>query len=115
MDMITTTLNHSYSREVSKPSVITNFINWCTAKEEDRLLWSALSLGIHGGITTPATILILLIFGQGLGLFGLALASIAMAAVLVVNLAALPTRISIPFFAVSLIVDIALIVAALFI
>ncbi|MEP7164267.1 MAG: hypothetical protein ABI741_06215 [Ferruginibacter sp.] len=110
--MLITTFNHGYSRAASKPSVITDFLKWCTAQEEDRILWTGLGLGIQGCITTPVTVLVLLIFGQGLGLFGIAMASIAMAAVLIVNLAALPTRITIPFFVVSLFVDIALVVAA---
>ncbi len=109
--MATVTFDHSVTRSNEGTNILTNFMNWCTAQEENRLLWTGLGLGIHGCISTPITVLTLLILGGGL--FPIALAIIAMTAVLVVNLAALPAKITIPVFAASLLVDVALVLAFL--
>jgi len=111
--MATTTLHHTnHGHSVSVPFV-TNFINWCNAQEYNRLLWVGLGLGIHGCILTPITVLTVLIFGASLGMVGITAAILAMTAVLIVNLAALPTKVTIPTFAISILVDIVLIAAAL--
>ncbi|MEO6489533.1 MAG: hypothetical protein ABIO04_06305 [Ferruginibacter sp.] len=107
------TISTSYKKNISGANLISTSIAWCTAQEDSRLLWVGLGLTIHGCIITPLTVLTILITGSGLGLLGIAIAIVAMTAVLVVNLAALPTKITIPVFALSLVADIALIIAAI--
>jgi hypothetical protein len=116
-EMATTTLNQtiatSYSEKTSKVSLITRFMNWCRGQEKNRLLWLGIALSAHGCIITPITIMVVLLAGTNLFLFILAL--VAMGATLVTNLAAMPTRITLPVFILSTLVDIAIIFSCVFI
>src|SRR4051812_38618643 len=94
--MATTTLNQTittnYTESVSKPSLFTNFMNWCKGQEENRLLWLGVSLAAHGCILTPLTVMAVLLAGNNITLFMLAIVAMAMS--LVTNLAAMPTKVT---------------------
>lgn len=111
--METTTFNQSilrnYTDSVSRPSVWSSFIRWCDGQQENRLLWIGLALGIHGCVFAPLTVMLVALAGNSLGLFMTAMASMAMA--LVVNLAAMPTKVTIPIFFATLLIDLGIIVA----
>ena len=92
-------------------SVFTRFINWCNDQQEDRLLWLGVALAGHGCVITPLTIMAVLLAGTNLVLFVLALVAMGMA--LVTNLAALPTKITIPVFVLSIVIDLAIIAACI--
>jgi hypothetical protein len=113
--MATTSMQHTiatnYSQTISRPSVITNFMNWCVAQQPNRLLWLGIALTAHGCILTPVTIMAVMLAGTNLTLFIVAMTAMGMA--LVTNLAALPTKITIPVFFLSILVDLALIIASL--
>ncbi|MBA2745630.1 MAG: hypothetical protein H0U44_05335 [Flavisolibacter sp.] len=111
--MSTATINQSISlsRENTQPSTWTSFIEWCEGQENARLLWLGIALAGHGCILTPITVLAVLLAGTNL--FLLMLALIAMGMSLVTNLAAKPTRITIPVFFLSILIDIAIIVSAI--
>jgi hypothetical protein len=111
--MSTATINQSISlsRENTQPSTWTRFIAWCEGQENARLLWLGIALAGHGCILTPITVLAVLLAGTNL--FLLMLALIAMGMSLVTNLAAKPTRITIPVFFLSILIDIAIIVSAI--
>ena len=115
MIMETTTLNQTittnYTERVSKPSLFTNFINWCKGQEENRLLWLGIALAGHGCILTPLTVMAVLLAGNNIVLFMLAI--IAMAISLVTNLAAMPTKVTIPAFIFSILVDLGILVACI--
>lgn len=87
-------------------------MNWCDDQQKNRLLWLGVALSAHGCIITPITIMAVLLAGTNLSLFILAL--VAMGASLVTNLAAMPTKITIPVFILSTLVDIAIIVSCVF-
>jgi hypothetical protein len=112
--MATTTyqqaVTSNYTERVARPSVFANFINWCKGQQESRLLWLGIILAGHGCIITPITVMAVMLAGTNLILFMLAL--VAMAIALVTNLAALPTKITIPAFIFSIVLDIAIIIAA---
>jgi hypothetical protein len=82
-------------------------MNWCEGQQKNRLLWLGVSLTAHGCILTPITIMAVLLAGTNLVLFVLAL--VAMGVSLVTNLAALPTKITIPVFVFSIVLDIVII------
>ena len=103
--------NVSYSPAIARPSLLARFSNWCTQQEENRMLWIGLALGGHGCVITPITAMLTLAVGNSLVLFMVAM--FAMALALVTNLAAMPTKITIPVFFLSILIDIAVIVAAL--
>jgi hypothetical protein len=115
--MTTTTLSEtvavSYAAETPKVSFINSFLNWCKGQESNRLLWLGVALSAHGCIITPLTIMAVLLAGTNLFLFILAL--VAMGASLVTNLAAMPTRVTIPVFILSTIIDIVIIFSCVFI
>ena len=87
------------------------FLSWCQGQEKYRFGWLAAILAIHGCVLAPITVLAIALGGNNMILWGLVIGGMAMA--LIVNLAALPTKITIPVFFLSVLIDLAVIVAAL--
>jgi hypothetical protein len=112
--MATTTFHQSipatYTHVASTPSAFSRFINWSERQQENRILWIGLALVVHGCILAPLSVWIISMTGNSLALFMTAMAS--MCAALVVNLAAMPTKITIPVFFATLLIDVAVIAAA---
>ena len=77
------------------------------------MLWLGIALSAHGCIITPLTIMAVLLAGTNLFLFILAL--VAMGATLVTNLAVMSTKVTLPVFVLSMIVDVAIIFSCVFI
>ena len=71
------------------------------------MLWLGIALTGHGCILTPITVLIVLFGGLNFPLFMLAMAAMGMS--LVTNLAAMPTKVTIPVLFLSVLIDIAII------
>ena len=107
--MATTTLTHSLTRNYTQPTLFTKFINWCENQQENRILWIGLALGGHGCIITPLTIFAVVLAGNSLALFMTAV--LAMAITLIVNLAAQPTKVTIPVFILTILIDLGVIAA----
>jgi len=114
-EMATTTFHSSiatnYSEKNQTTSAFARFINWCRDQQENRLLWIGIALVAHGCILTPITVFAVALAGNSLALLMLAL--IAMIVTLITNLAAMPTKITIPVFIFSVIVDIAILIACI--
>lgn len=101
----------NYTAVQKNNSVFSRFLTWCDGQQENRLLWLALALGGHGCVLTPLSILLIVaLSGMNLVLFMAAL--FAMAIALIVNLAALPTKITIPVLFASVLVDLVVIAVA---
>ena len=98
--------------EEPKISLLKKIMNWCNCQEKNRLLWLGIALTAHGCIITPVTIMAVLFAGNSMFLFVLAL--VAMGATLVTNLAAMPTKITIPVFILSTLIDLAIIFSCVF-
>ena len=115
IQMATTTLHQSiarnYTARTSTPSFYASFINWCENQQHNRLLWIGLALAGHGCIFAPLSVLLVAMAGNSLILFMAVMASMGMA--LVVNLAAMPTKITIPVFLVSVLVDLGIIASCI--
>jgi hypothetical protein len=109
-------LHRSYAPKdisiASRNPVLQRFLDWCKSQEENRLLWLAMILMLHGCILTPVTILFIVISGNSLLFWAMAIAAIAMS--LVSNLAALPTKFTIPVFFLSLVIDFIILVTCIF-
>jgi hypothetical protein len=99
----------SYAGSVAKPSLYKRFINWCTSQEQYRFGWLAAALAGHGCIFTPLTMFAIILSGNSIVFWMLAI--VAMMAALVTNLAALPTKITIPVFILSILIDLAIIIS----
>lgn len=97
----------SFARE-SKKDLVHEFFDWCKTQEKNRLLWLAIIIATHACIITPLTVLIILFSGNSMLFWALTIAAMTMA--LVTNLAALPAKITIPVFFLSLLIDIIVII-----
>lgn len=101
----------SYSQSLQGPSIWIRFFTWCKNQEEFRFLWLGIAVAGHACFLTPLTLFIIMFTGNSLFLWGFAMAAMGIA--LVTNLAALPTKITIPTFFFSVLIDITLIVISL--
>ena len=107
-------LQHPYilvpSHETERITLAQRFIAWCKSQDNNRLTWLAVILIGHGCIITPLTVMFIMITGNNLVFWPIAMAAMGMC--LVVNLAVLPTNITIPVFFLSLVIDLAIIIMA---
>lgn len=110
-----TTLQHSYAH--SNESVKTHlslwkkFINWCDGQEKNRFGWLAASFTLHGCVLTIFTMFAIILSGNHFIFWPFAIA--AMGLTVVTNLAAMPTKITIPAFILSVLVDLIIIASCL--
>ena len=106
-----TSLPAAYAVREHKANLFTRFINWCASQEEYRFGWLAAILVAHGCALTPITLFAVILAGAKLSYFIIAI--LAMGLSLVTNLAAQPTKVTIPAFVFSLLVDVVLITLCL--
>ena len=110
------TIQQTYSSThygTAKPNLIFNkFLTWCKSQEKYRFGWVAAIIAGHGCVITPITVLLVTIAGNSPLAWGFSIAAMAMA--LVSNLAAMPTKITIPVFFLSVLIDIAIIANCIF-
>lgn len=106
------TIQQAYSiNQVSaekKESLVHKFFMWCESQESSRFGWLGVILGSHACFITPFTAMFIIFAGNSPLLWAFAIGAIAMS--LVVNLAGLSTKITIPVFFLSLLIDLAVIV-----
>lgn len=103
------TISTTYSEVSNGISLWTRFMNYCKGQEKNRLLWLGVILAAHGCILTPVTIMITLLAGPNFTLFMTGM--VAMGIALVTNLAAMPTKYTIPAFALSVLMDVVIIIS----
>ena len=110
-----TVLQQSYARPytetIEKPSIWSRYMTWCKSQQESRFLWLGIALASHACFITPLTLFVVMYTGNSIVFFAFAIAAMGM--VLVTNLAALPTKITIPTLLLSIILDVTIIVASL--
>ncbi|GEM_PF-3573040 len=75
-------------------NLLTKFFDWCTAQEHNRFLWMAVSYFALIGLALPATAYAIIFFGSNNFVFWI-IALVMNVPVLVLNLAALPTKITV--------------------
>jgi hypothetical protein len=114
MNMQTTiqhSINTTFTETTSGINLWNKFMNFCKGQEKNRLLWLGISLAGHGCIITPLTVIAVLLAGTNFFLFIAAIVAMGMS--LVTNLAAMPTRITIPVFVLSILIDVGIVVATI--
>ena len=79
-----------------KENIFTKFIAWCGAQESNRFLWLALSFFASVGLTLPLTAYCIIFFGGNNLLLWMLIGAVNVP-VMVLNLAALPTKTTLPF------------------
>ena len=107
--LLNQTISTTYSEVSNRTTLWTRFVNYCKAQENNRLLWLGVILAAHGCILTPVTVMITLLAGPNFALFMVGM--IAMGIALVTNVAAMPTKITIPAFVLSIIMDVFIIIS----
>lgn len=103
------TVTPSYTETHYRYSIWRRFIAWTKGQEENRLLWLALGIIGHGCIITIMTMLAIIYSGNNFIFWPFAITS--MVITVVSNLAAMPTRITIPVFFFSMLIDLVVIIA----
>lgn len=96
---------------VRKASVLTRFIEWTENQNEARFIWLGIALLAHASFLTPFTAMAVMLNGNNFVLLMATLAAMGLS--LVTNLAALPTKVTIPAFFLSIVVDIVVVAVAL--
>lgn len=96
---------------VKKPSFIQKFLSWSRAQQHDHFMWIGIGLAVQGCALAPISLYFVSLVGMNLALFCVVLTAMAM--VVVTNLAALPTRITIPVLVASAIIDLGVIITSL--
>lgn len=104
------TLQHPVSLHENVPShnIIRRFFDWAEGQQKNRIAWLAVMLMGHACVLTPLTLFFIMYSGNNLVLWPFAM--VAMVLVLTTNLAAQPTKITIPVFFLSLLLDVIIIV-----
>lgn len=98
------TADHYITTEKKELSIFSKFINWCESQEENRMLWLALSfLGLIG-VAVPVTLAaVSFLAGNNFNLW-IAVCVINVP-VFAINLAAQPTKITVPSLFLAWITD----------
>jgi hypothetical protein len=91
-----------------KTPVIRRFFAWCDQQEKYRLAWLGAIVTGHGCVITPLTLGFVMLAGNNFIFWPLAIAAMGMS--LITNLAAMPTKVTIPVFFLSLLIDLVIIV-----
>lgn len=99
----------TYVESQVKVPVLTRFMRWSESQEKYRFGWLAFILTSHGCVLTPLTLFAVILSGASLPLFIAVIVAMGMA--LVTNLAAMPTKVTIPVFFLSILIDVAVVVA----
>ncbi|MCZ2459933.1 MAG: hypothetical protein LC128_09945 [Chitinophagales bacterium] len=112
--METTTQNTASYTGNDKPQLSKwkRLLNWAELQENNRIQWISLAILGHGCFVTIFTIAAIVFSGNNFIYWPFAIA--AMGASVVSYLAALPTKIAIPIFFISMIVDIVIIMLCAF-
>jgi hypothetical protein len=89
-------------------NILKTFFHWAEAQNDYRFVWLGIALLAHASLLTPFTAMAVMTTS---GNFTLIMACLgAMGLCLVTNLAALPTKITIPAFILSILIDVAVVV-----
>ncbi|HEX7904728.1 MAG TPA: hypothetical protein VF487_12685 [Chitinophagaceae bacterium] len=107
MNSLQQTYPHTYKKSISISTAWKRFINWSSKQEENRLLWLGISVIGHGCILTVATVGAIVLSGNNFIFWPFVIGAMTMT--LVTHIAALPTRITIPVFFLSVLIDIVII------
>ena len=107
MNTIQTTYTVALEKKEVGTSLWKRFIHWTDTQEENRFLWLAVALFGHGCVFTIITIIAILLSGNNFIFWPFAIGSMALC--VITNLAALPTRVTIPVFFFSVLMDLVII------
>jgi len=103
----------TYRSPVKTRSQVHIFIEWATGQDkEHHFAWTGISLLATAAVLFPLTMTFILINGAAFPLMMIAM--LALVLVVVLNLAAMPTRYTIPAFFLGALIDTGVIIATIF-
>ena len=109
-----TAIQHSITssfERTAKISLWKKFISWCDGQEKNRFGWLAASITLHGCVLTIVTMFAIILAGNHFIFWPFTIGAMGLS--LVVNLSAMPTKITIPVFFFSILIDLAIIVSCI--
>jgi hypothetical protein len=107
-------VKYTYQPATGQPSAAARFFQWAAGEDKERHIgWVGITVTTMTAIVFPLTMAVILMNGAIFGLIIGAMASLAL--VVVTNLAALPTKYTIPFYFLGILIDIVVIGLSLFI
>src|SRR5688572_9634742 len=108
-----TTIKHVYAHQQddTKVSVWKKFIAWCVSQEQYRLGWLAAAITLHGCVLTIFTMFAVVLAGNHFLFWPFIIGGTGIT--LIVNLSAMPTKITIPVFFFSVFVDLVIIISCI--
>ena len=108
-----TTFKHVYAQQQEDTRIFAwkKFIDWCISQEKYRLGWLAAAITLHGYVLKIITMFAVVIAGNHFIFWPFIIGG--MGITLIVNLAAMPTKITIPVFFFSVLVDLAIIISCI--
>ncbi|HTQ63172.1 MAG TPA: hypothetical protein VMI12_00145 [Puia sp.] len=102
---------HQYTPLLRRDSAITRFFKWAEAQDYDHHVgWVGITVTAMSAVFFPLTMAVILLNGASFGLIVAAMAALVL--VVVTNLSALPTKYTIPFFLLGVLVDLTAIVVS---
>ena len=112
IDMGTTIKHlHVHDLDTTKTTAWKKFIAWCDSQEKYRLGWLAAALTLHGCVLTIITMFAIVLTGNHFIFWPFIIGG--MGITLIVNLAAMPTKITIPVFFFSVLLDLVIIISCI--
>jgi len=106
------TLQQTYHPSLPvRKSIVQIFAEWCNSQEKYRIGWLGVIIASHGCLITPVTLVAIVLSGNSIFYWMIAMAAIVIC--LVTNLAALPAKITIPVFILSILIDLVVITGCL--
>jgi hypothetical protein len=111
-----TALRHSVVvnlRKTESRPLWDTFISWCKSQEENRFLWLSVGVAGQGCLLAPMTLLVVVFTGNSMFLWALVIAAMSMT--LITNLAAMPTKITLPVLFLGVLIDLVVIVSSIII
>ncbi len=108
-----TAVKHLYAHHTytSKVSAWRKFINWCDSQEKYRIGWMIVTITLHGCVLSIFTMFAVILAGNHFIFWPFVISAIGMT--LFTNLVALPTKITIPVFFFSVLIDLVIIISCI--
>jgi len=102
---------YTYEMDASKTSGWKRFISWCDSQEKYRLGWMIVTITLHGCVLTIFTMFAVILAGNHFIFWPFIIG--AMGITLFTNLVAMPTKITIPVFFFSVLLDLVIIISCI--
>jgi hypothetical protein len=100
----------NFPLKIAHKNLLSRFLTWTNNEEKNRIAWMGISITAMSAVFFPITMAAILIHGA---VFKLIIGGIfSLSLVVIANLAALPTKYTIPAFIAGIIIDIVLIMTS---